>query len=362
MSDEKNRRVVKKSNTKKMSIKVSTEDKDSPLVNKLNKDKNSTSKNTKSDTKVNSPQVEDDLEIRYNKLLEQNQNLESEIQMMKEELKSELEKTMTELSPLNSKLEFLNKEEINVCNENKSLLTKLKKMDKEITLKFDEKFKMSKIIEKKRAVNYNRDRSTEIKSIENEKNNVQKDIKINQREINRLNKILEDTKEGEEGKKLEVQYNELKKNIEEIQKEVNVLNLIKLHHKNCPKDTSILKGKLNVLNNDIEFEAKRKSMISIDPQKKEKSPITTKEYISGNIRIKYGLKVENKMLKSTQNKYDSKQAYILNQKSYNFIKDEMKEIENKKKNKSLEKLNKIDYDPEKEAIKRKYKTIFIYRS
>ena len=58
MSDEKNRRVVKKTNTKKMSIKVSTEDKDSPLVNKLNKDKNSTSKNTKPDTKVNSPQVE----------------------------------------------------------------------------------------------------------------------------------------------------------------------------------------------------------------------------------------------------------------------------------------------------------------
>ena len=111
MSDEKNRRVVKKTNTKKMSIKVSTEDKDSPLVNKLNKDKNSTSKNTKPDTKVNSPQVEDDLETRYNKLLEQNQNLESEIQMMKEELKSELEKTMTELSPLNSKLEFLNKED-----------------------------------------------------------------------------------------------------------------------------------------------------------------------------------------------------------------------------------------------------------
>ena len=72
MSDEKNRRVVKKTNTKKMSIKVSTEDKDIPLVNKLNKDKNSTSKNTKPDTKVNSPQVEDDLEIRYNKLLEQN--------------------------------------------------------------------------------------------------------------------------------------------------------------------------------------------------------------------------------------------------------------------------------------------------
>ena len=36
------------------------------------------------------------------------------------------------------------------------------------------------------------------------------------------------------------------------------------------KDTSILKIQLNVLNNDIEFEAKRKSMIDIAPPKKEK--------------------------------------------------------------------------------------------
>ena len=44
-------------------------------------------------------------------------------------------------------------------------------------------------------------------------------------------------------------------------------------------------------------------MIEIAPPKKEKSSIKTKEYISGNNRIQYGLKVENKMIKSTQNKY-----------------------------------------------------------
>ena len=349
MSDESNRRVVKKTNTKKMSIKVSTEDKDIPSSNNQNKDKNSKSKNTKSDAQVKSPQKEVDLETRYSQLLEQNQNLETEIQTIKDELQSELERTMSEVGSLNNKIENLTKEEINVCKENKSLLNQLKKMDKEISTKFTEKFKLSKIIEHKNAENFNKIKNNEIKSKENEKNNVQKDIKINQRDIERLNKILEDTKEGEEGKKLELKYDKLKKQIEEIQKEVNELNIIKLHHQNCLKDTSILKIQLNVLNNDIEFEAKRKSMIEIAPPKKEKSSIKTKEYISGNNRIQYGLKVENKMIKSTQNKYNARKAQYFNQKSYNYLKDEMKEIENKKKSNSSKKLNKVEYDPEKEA-------------
>ena len=337
MSDEKNKRVVKKTNTKKMSIKVSTEDKETPSVNNLNKDKNNASKNTKSDSQE--AQKEIDLETRYSQLLETNKNLEAEIQNMKEELKSELERTMTEVGSLNNKLDTLTKEEVNVCNENKSLLNQLKKMDKEISTKFVEKFKMSKLVENKKNANYIKDKNNGIKSSENEKNNVQKDIKINQRDIDRLNKILENSKEGEEGKKLE----ELKQKIEIIQKEVNELNLIKLHHKNCPKDASTLKSRLNVLNNDIEFESKRKSMISVEPNKKEKekSPNKKKDNISGNNRIQYGLKVENKLIKSTQIKYNSRQAYYLNQKSFNRLKDEMKEIENNKKSNSSEKLKKI---------------------
>ena len=330
-----------------MSIKVSTEDKDTPLVNNLNTNKNNAEKNSKSEAPGAEKEV--DLETRYAQLLETNQNMENEIQNMKDELKSELERTMTAVGSLNNKLDTLTKEEINVCNENKSLLSKLKKMDKEISTKFVEKFKMSKIVENKKNANYIKDKNNEIKSRENEKNNVQKDIKINQRDINRLNKILEDNKEGAEGKKLEMKYNELKKNIEEIQKEVNKLNLIKLHHENCPKDTSILKSKLNVLNNDIEFESKRKSMISIEPPKKEKSLNKKKDYISGNNRIQYGLNIENKLIKSTQNKYDSRQAYYFNQKSFRHLKDEMKEIENNKKSNSSEKLKKIDYNPEKVA-------------
>ena len=346
MSDENNKRVVKKTNTKKMSIKVSTEDKETPSVNNLNKDKNKVTKNTKTDSQETEKEI--DLETRYSQLLETNKNLEAEIQNMKDELKSELERTMTEVGSLNNKLDTLTKEEVNVCNENKSLLSKLKKMDKEISTKFVEKFKMSKFVENQKNANNIKDKNNGVKSLENEKNNVQKDIKINQRDIDRLNKILEDTKEGEEGMKLETEYNELKKKLEEIQKEVNKLNLIKLHHQNCPKDTSTLKRKLNVLNIDIEFEAKRKSMISVEPPKKAKSPNKKKDYISGNNRIQYGLKIENKLIKSTQIKYDSRQAY-LNQKTYRRLKDEVEKIENNKRSNSSEKLKKIDYNPENVA-------------
>ena len=39
MSEGDNKRVVKKGNTKKMNIKVSTEDKETPVNNELNKEK-----------------------------------------------------------------------------------------------------------------------------------------------------------------------------------------------------------------------------------------------------------------------------------------------------------------------------------
>ena len=60
-------------------------------------------------------------------------------------------------------------------------------------------------------------------------------------------------------------------------------------------------------------------MISVEPNKKEKekSPNKKKDFISGNNRIQYGLKVENKLIKSTQIKYNSRQALYLFSNSFN---------------------------------------------
>ena len=80
-------------------------------------------------------------------------------------------------------------------------------MDSEASKKYDDKFKMSKILENKKARSYNRDINMKIKSNENEKINIQKDIiifdfiiwavlmkiqkiKYNQDEINRLSVLL----------------------------------------------------------------------------------------------------------------------------------------------------------------------------
>jgi len=57
-------------------------------------------------------------------------------------------------------------------------LNKLRKMDSEASKKYDDKFKMSKILENKKARSYNRDINMKIKSNENEKINIQKDIII----------------------------------------------------------------------------------------------------------------------------------------------------------------------------------------
>lgn len=339
MSESNNKRVVKKSKTKKMSIKVSTEDKDSPMKNNLNGDKNSKSKGSnpnKTETK------EETLEMRVSKLLENNQNLEKELNIITEQLKSEKEDGFKDLDNLNKEINNLNKSQTKASKDNKNLLNKLKKMEEEVSKKFQDKFKISRVIEKQKAIAQERDINKEIKSKENEKNNVQKDIKINKKEIDRLNKILEEN-QGEGEKKLDQQYLELKEKIDTLQKEVDGLNLIKFQHKYCSKNTNILKNKLNVLTIDYEFEAKRKTMISSIPPKIEKER-KEEEDIQ---RINYGNTIRRRMLKSTKNKYDSKKVQTINHRSYNFLQNELNKNLEKKRNNSSNKNRNQEIEVEK---------------
>ena len=57
-------------------------------------------------------------------------------------------------------------------------MNKLKKLEGEVSKKFQDKFKVSKVIEKQKAIIQERDINKEIKSKENETKNVQKDIKF----------------------------------------------------------------------------------------------------------------------------------------------------------------------------------------
>jgi len=337
MSEGSNKRVVKKTKANKMSIKVSTEDKDEPLGKDLNKDKIKSNSKGKYTVQNGIP------EMTLTRLLEDNQNLEIELENIKEELQSEKNKTISDLESLNKELEVLNKTQNNVCTKNKSILNKLKEIQKDIDVKFTEKFKLSKVIENKRSNLYNKNINIEIKSKENEQNNVQKDIKINQKEIERLQKILDENKENE-GSKVEENYKVVKENMENLQKEINDLNQIKLEHKNCTKNINILKNKLNVLFIDMEFERKRLIMFSTAQPKKEKNALN-----ENTKRSDYGVKVRNNVLQNTKKKYDFKDVELVNKKSYDFLKNEMIETERKIR-KDLEE-EKIGNNKGKDAMK-----------
>ena len=337
MSEGSNKRVVKKTKVNKMNIKVSTEDNDEPLGKDLNKD------NTKSNSKGKYSVQNGIPETTLTRLLEDNQNLEIELENIKEELQSEKNKTISDLESLNKELEVLNKTQNNVCTKNKSILNKLKEIQKDIDVKFTEKFKLSKVIENKRSNLYNKNINIEIKSKENEQNNVQKDIKINQKEIERLQKILDENKENE-GSKVEENYKVVKENMENLQKEINDLNQIKLEHKNCTKNINILKNKLNVLFIDMEFERKRLIMFSTAQPKKEKNASN-----ENTKRSDYGVKVRNNVLQNTKNKYDFKDVELVNKKSYDFLKNEMIETERKIR-KDLEE-EKIENNKGKDSLK-----------
>ena len=346
MSDENSKRVVKKNNTKKMSIKVSTEDKEVPPSNDANKDKKDKSKDNKANSNIKSSPKKETNEPTLAELEENTKKMEKEFSDIKGQLKSEENKTLEEVGSLNKQLEQLNKNQINVCKDNKTLLNKLRKMDSDVSKKYDDKFKMSKILENKKARSYNRDINMKIKSNENEKINIQKDIKYNQDEINRLSGLLKMKEIGGDGGQLAEEYKELEKNISQIQKEVDELNLIKFIHKSCSKNENILKNQINVLNIDIEFEAKRKLMISYIQPKKEKSTIS--ESIE---RLNYGKKLRNNLLHSTKNRYNAKKDLYVNTRSYNIIKKELYVNENvkKKRNNSLDKIHKDELDAEQIA-------------
>ena len=101
MSDENIKRVVKKNNTKKMSIKVSTEDKEVPPSNDANKDKKDKSKDNKANSNIKSSSKKETNEPTLAELEENTKKMEKEFSDIKGQLKSEESKTLEEVGSLN---------------------------------------------------------------------------------------------------------------------------------------------------------------------------------------------------------------------------------------------------------------------
>ena len=334
MTEGENKRVVKKSNNKDtMNIKVSTKDKNS-LSNKkeinLNIDgqtksrNNTTKKNSSLKTQPNNNKQDSNLENIISKLIEKNQNLEKEMESLNSLLNSEREKEISEITSLNEDISQLTNTQIELNNENKRILSKFIGLEGKVSKKFTNKFKESKIVENLKHNKNKPDKEKEIKMKEKQQKPVEKSIKYNQKEIQKLSDLINQSNTSGESQLMQ-ELKELNQKIQKLETENEEFNKIKHDHKFCVGVKNNLQSKLNILTNEFEFELKRKNML----------PVETKEQtrIKNNNTLDYGENVRKKMLKNAKKKYNSK-IKLVNYKSYNFI---VKKINESQKEKETEK-------------------------
>ena len=332
MSEGQNKRIVKKAkNSDTMNIKVSTRDKD--ILSKDNeinlnidgKNKNNTNKkesNSKKLKKEEGKKENLDIEKRISKLMEENEELETELDSIKSTLKLKSEEELSQILKLNKDLSELEKDQINISKENQTLLKKLKNMENEVSKRFENKFKLSKVIQRQKNIEKEnkRDLNKEIKVKEKENINIQKFIKIYKKDIKMIDKLLEDNKKEGNENQLNDELKVINDKINLLEKEIEGLKKIKSEHRLCQKNGNILKIKNNVLLNEIEFETKKSNMI--ETEKKEPTKIK-----NVNMSMEYGENVRKHILKNNKKKYNSK-IRLFNYKSYNFL---LKELNDNKK-------------------------------
>ena len=324
-----NKRVVKKgknNNEKTLNIKVSTQDKDQIEKNNQNK---TLKKNHSATLKSVDQIIEEDIDV-----FEKTKKLQQELDNLKIEMNNTSQREFSQLEDLNNRISILHQNEINLVSKKNNLMTKLKGIEQQVSEKFSSKFKISKVLAKKKELEKKKDINSQIKSTEKQEKTAQKNIKYYEKEVQKLEELLDENKEGKE-EELNGKLNDLNKEINENEKWIKELNQMKKNHQYCDNAITNLNIKLNELKNEIEFQKKLLSMKEAKEKKeadnvlqRESSPndpIKIKNYIDPNSnygkKVIFGEKVKDKTLKMASNKYSSKQM-INRYKYYNFLTNE----------------------------------------
>ena len=323
-----NKRTVKKGkNTEKsLNIKVSTEDKD-----QIGNNNKKTLKKNQSATLKNVDQiVEEDIDV-----FEKTKNLEQELDNLKIEMNNTSQRAFRELEELNNKISELHQNEINLVSKKNNLMSRLKGIEQQVSEKFSSKFKISKILAKKKELEKKKDINTQIKSAEKQQKTAQKNIKYYEKEIQKLEALLEENKDGKE-EELNTKLTDFNKSINENLNRIKELNKMKKNHQFCDNAITNLNIKLNELKNEIEFQKKLLNMKESKDKKeadnivqRESSPnepiiIKNKVDVNSNYgkKVIFSEKIRDKSLKKANNKYSSKQM-INRYKYYNYLTNEL---------------------------------------
>ena len=323
--DGQNTRIVKKpkKGTKTANEKVSTQDKDQPIITDKTQIKVSgKKKNKNNDSKElqNNNQTKGQEEKKLD-VFEQTQKLQKELEEKKLKMEQQNQEDINKINLLNQKLSSFDKKQKKLLSKNNNLISELKKIDQQVSNKLTNS-KLSRIIAKNKKLG--RNFNIEIKAKEGQKKTKIKYIKINDREINRLNKLLEKTDEENE-EKLNEDLARLNEEITNKEKFIEDLKKMKKEHELCEKIISKLNLELNLLKNDIDLKKKIGNMMEAEKMEK-KEPIKLQP-ITKNMR--YGEEIRNKSKILEKNKYSAIDV-VNRHKLYNNIINKI-DLEEKKK-------------------------------
>ena len=211
-----------------------------------------------------------EMEIKENKELDQeerllelqksNIKLEEELKTLEVQYESEKIDNIDKLKTINNELlEKSNQSKI-ISKENHKLITKLKTLENGLNEKYTKI--MNKELFKKRTSNKKTEKQ------------IQKDIKVREKQIDIIKKISERAKvekekyenmlndaENMESEKMK-ELDHLNELIEEAKVEHEDLDRMRLEHINCYNEIQNLLSTVNLLHNEIEFEKKKYTMMS----------------------------------------------------------------------------------------------------
>ncbi len=321
-----NKRTVKKTNkgNKTVNIKVSTQDIDE--ISKINNTID-TSNDKKKTNKIRYLSREDDEDVD---VFTKTKNLEKQLKYLKLEMNNTAKEEFQTIESLNQTLSELEKKQSEVNKENVKLLTKFKGIEKEVSTKFDNKFKLAKIVTKEKEKATEQTLGVQIKARTQQVNTMQKNIDRSKKEMKVIEKKL---KQSGEGGKLNQELININKQIEDFQKDIIVLKEIEIEHLRCEKERAKLTTKYNILLNEKDFENKIKDMPVKPKIKPTKIRMTTES-------MSYGEELRKKQLSKVKEKYNAKKnlvKYRLFNKLSNNLDEKNEKIET---NKSLSRNNK----------------------
>ena len=290
-----------KNGSKASTKKVSTEDKNNSQANVTE------TKNTKKNkSEGNSQKKEQEKENIFEKI----KKLEEELEKKKSEIESKAQIDIDKIKSLNESLSAFAKEKKLLLTKNNKILSEMNLISQDFSKNFSNK-KLLKILKKKKLEkNFN----FEVYLREKQKKAKKNFININEKEIEKLKKLLEDVTNGENEEKLNADLENLNNEITFKENILEELKKTKKEHEFCEKMISKLNIELNLLKNDIDLKTKIGNMN--EAEKIEKKKPTKLKVISRN--MEYGEKVRHKAIKFERNKYSSIEV-ANNYKLYNKI-------------------------------------------